>query len=216
MFIKNKYKIWHDNIITNGKSRVLDCYKEKHHILPRCLGGKDNKENLVELTAKEHFIVHMLLCKFTFGLARRSVLYAFKAMSYLKTNGRDYKIHSRVASKLRAELKFSKEHIKNLSKSHKGKKASKETRLKMSKVHKGNKYCLGKKTSKETKQKLSEIRKQLIWVTKDNKSKRINKDDMQKYIHIGYKLGRDTKYLTKEYSFIMSKLTQAYWDRRAS
>ena len=44
MFIENKYKTWHDNIITNGKNRVLDCYKEKHHILPRCLGGKEIKK----------------------------------------------------------------------------------------------------------------------------------------------------------------------------
>ena len=33
---------------------------------------------------------------------------------------------------------------------------------------------------------------------------------------IGYKLGRDKTYLTKEYSLNMSKLTQAYWDRRSA
>ena len=36
MFINNKYKSWY----------VLSGYKEKHHILPRCLGGKDTKTNL--------------------------------------------------------------------------------------------------------------------------------------------------------------------------
>ena len=157
MFIENKYKTWHDNIIANGKNRVLDCYKEKHHILPRCLGGKDNKENLVELTAKEHFMVHMLLCKFTVSLARRSMLYAFKAMSYYKKDGRNYKIHSRVASKLRSELKFSKEHIENLRKSHLGKKFSNETKRKMALVHKGNKYNLGRKHTDEYKKKISKI-----------------------------------------------------------
>ncbi len=216
MFIENKYKVWHDNIIANAQSRVLDCYKEKHHILPRCLGGNNKKENLVELTAKEHFIVHMLLCKFTFGLAKRSMLYAFKAMSYYKKDGRNYKIHSRIASKLRAELKFSKEHIKNLSESHKGKKASSETKLKMSKIHKGNKYRLGHKISDKTKQKLSKMRTGLIWINKDNQSKRIKKDNLQNYLNIGYKLGRDKSYLTKEYSLNMSKLTKAYWDRRAA
>ena len=30
MFIENKYKTWHDNIIAKGKNRVLDCYKEKY------------------------------------------------------------------------------------------------------------------------------------------------------------------------------------------
>ena len=216
MFIENKYKVWHDNIIANAQSRVLDCYKEKHHILPRCLGGNNKKENLVELTAKEHFIIHMLLCKFTFGLAKRSMLYAFKAMSYYKKDGRNYKIYSRIASKLRAELKFSKEHIKNLSESHKGKKASSETKLKMSKIHKGNKYRLGHKISYKTKQKLSKMRTGSIWINKDNQSKRIKKDNLQNYLNIGYKLGRDKSYLTKEYSLNMSKLTKAYWDRRAA
>lgn len=66
------YKKIHDNIInraliteevradekTNG-----DVYYEKHHIKPRCMGGTDEKDNLVFLTAREHFIVHLLLCK---------------------------------------------------------------------------------------------------------------------------------------------------------
>ena len=214
--INNKYKQWHDNIIARGKNRKLTGFKERHHILPRCLGGKDNKENLVELTAKEHFIVHMLLCKFTKGQAKRSMLYAFKCMCYYKKDGRNYKINSRIAQKLRSELKFSKEHLENLRKSHLGIRPSKETRLKMSKIHKGNKYCLGKKTSKETKQKLSQIRKQLIWINNNIESKRIKKDDLQNYLNIGYKLGRDKSYLTKEYSLKMSKLTQAYWDRRVT
>lgn len=38
-------------------------YHEKHHILPRSLGGDDSKENLVKLTAREHFVAHLLLAK---------------------------------------------------------------------------------------------------------------------------------------------------------
>ena len=101
MFINNKYKSWYDSIIQKAKVRNLSGYKEKHHILPRCLGGKDTKTNLVKLTAREHFIVHMLLCKFTKGEAKRSMLYAFHCMCYYKKDGRDYKINSRIAQKLR-------------------------------------------------------------------------------------------------------------------
>lgn len=36
-------------------------YSEKHHILPKCLGGKDTSDNLVKLTAREHYICHLLL-----------------------------------------------------------------------------------------------------------------------------------------------------------
>jgi len=216
MFINNKYKSWYDYIIQKAKVRNLSGYKEKHHILPRCLGGKDNQENLVELTAREHFIVHMLLCKFTKGEAKRSMLYAFKCMCYYKKDGRDYKINSRIAQKLRSELKFSKKHKINLSlvkkgkpSNRKGKKASNKTKLKI-------KIALtGKKHSQKHKDNLSKIRKQLIWVNNNIQSKRINKDQLQNYLNIGYKLGRDKSYLTKEYSLNMSKLTQAYWDRRS-
>lgn len=38
-------------------------YIEEHHILPRSLGGGDSKDNLVKLTAREHFICHLLLTK---------------------------------------------------------------------------------------------------------------------------------------------------------
>ena len=38
-------------------------YSESHHILPRALGGSDDPINIVRLTAKEHFIAHLLLAK---------------------------------------------------------------------------------------------------------------------------------------------------------
>jgi len=38
-------------------------YYENHHIIPRSLGGSDDINNLVLLTAKEHYICHWLLVK---------------------------------------------------------------------------------------------------------------------------------------------------------
>ncbi len=57
------YQLIHDSIINRAKTRVLpkETYTERHHIIPRCMGGTDDKSNLVDLTAKEHFIVHKLL-----------------------------------------------------------------------------------------------------------------------------------------------------------
>ena len=40
-----------------------DAIYEKHHIIPRCLGGVDCKSNLVNLTPREHFVAHQLLVK---------------------------------------------------------------------------------------------------------------------------------------------------------
>lgn len=38
-------------------------YYEKHHIIPKCVGGTDVIQNLVLLTAREHFVAHQLLTK---------------------------------------------------------------------------------------------------------------------------------------------------------
>lgn len=54
MYLNNKYIIVYDSIINRTKSRVLDGYGEIHHIIPRILGNKKFKENLVRFTAK-HF-----------------------------------------------------------------------------------------------------------------------------------------------------------------
>lgn len=72
MFIDNKYSNWYFNIINNVKllqrnkqhpSHPNYIYLESHHIIPKCLGGNNDKSNLVLLTAREHFIVHILLLK---------------------------------------------------------------------------------------------------------------------------------------------------------
>jgi len=57
------YQRIYDTIIGRGKNRILEGYKEKHHIVPRCLGGTDDTKNLVDLTAEEHYVAHQLLVK---------------------------------------------------------------------------------------------------------------------------------------------------------
>lgn len=59
MNYRNHYK----KLIGRAKTRNLDGYKERHHIIPKCLGGTDDQSNLVDLTAEEHFVAHQLLVK---------------------------------------------------------------------------------------------------------------------------------------------------------
>jgi hypothetical protein len=47
MFLDNKYTKVYFNIIERAKNRLLETYTETHHIIPKCLGGSDKKENLV-------------------------------------------------------------------------------------------------------------------------------------------------------------------------
>lgn len=59
------YQLLYDLIILKAKPReiIKGQYYERHHIIPRCLGGNNRKENLVMLTFKEHYVCHHLLCK---------------------------------------------------------------------------------------------------------------------------------------------------------
>jgi hypothetical protein len=60
------YQRIYEKLIAYRKENPLrreECYCERHHYVPRCLGGTNESWNLVNLTAKEHFIAHHLLCK---------------------------------------------------------------------------------------------------------------------------------------------------------
>ncbi|RKZ80717.1 MAG: hypothetical protein DRQ35_01705 [Gammaproteobacteria bacterium] len=57
------YNTLYNNIIDSVKDRINECYTEKHHIVPRSLGGSNDKDNIAILTAREHFICHYLLAK---------------------------------------------------------------------------------------------------------------------------------------------------------
>lgn len=58
------YQRIYDNIIQNRLlNPIINEYTECHHILPKSLGGMDDKTNLVNLLAREHFICHLLLTK---------------------------------------------------------------------------------------------------------------------------------------------------------
>jgi len=59
----NKYKKWYTSIIENRINNIPTGYSENHHIIPKSVGGSDDKSNLVLLATREHFIVHALLAK---------------------------------------------------------------------------------------------------------------------------------------------------------
>lgn len=58
------YKLIYENLVKRGQLRTsIEGYKERHHIIPRCMGGSDDASNLVDLTPEEHFVAHQLLVK---------------------------------------------------------------------------------------------------------------------------------------------------------
>lgn len=57
------YKKHYDKLCERAKKRTLEGYGELHHIIPKCLGGSDSKDNIVNLTPEEHYVAHQLLVK---------------------------------------------------------------------------------------------------------------------------------------------------------
>lgn len=60
----NYFRIY-DQLIERAKTRdeTTLAHIERHHIVPKCIGGTDDPENLVALTLEEHFVAHQLLTK---------------------------------------------------------------------------------------------------------------------------------------------------------
>lgn len=123
-FIIQKAKL--ENRIKLRKGNVDYIYYENHHILPRCLGGTDEKENLVLLTAREHYVCHKLLTYIYNG--NRKIVLSFHRMMFDKVKNR------KISSRDYAYLKFLR-FITPMSK---------ETRLLMSKTRKERKIAVGK------------------------------------------------------------------------
>lgn len=79
------WKIVYDKIIQKAQreNRVKskEVYYEKHHIMPKCLGGSNDPSNLVLLTTREHFFCHKILVKI---YAFPALVYALHMMSNIK------------------------------------------------------------------------------------------------------------------------------------
>jgi hypothetical protein len=101
MFTENKYSKCYFRIIENRQRNPLDGYVEKHHIIPKSLGGTNKKSNIIALSAREHFLCHRLLVKMTTGKDKVKMAYAIRAMMRLENPYQDrYKITSKLYESL--------------------------------------------------------------------------------------------------------------------
>ena len=135
MYLKNKYTKCYYSIIHRAKSRDLsvETYTEKHHIIPRSLGGNNDPENLVKLTAREHFICHLLLPKMLTGVSKRNMTFAIWSMlnrDHSKQRSR-HKVNSHTYQRLKSQI------AKAISESNSGRKRTKEFCELMSKLKSG-------------------------------------------------------------------------------
>lgn len=186
MFKENKYTRIYYKIIANPD---MSGYTEKHHIIPKCMGGTDELNNLVMLSARQHFVVHLLLPKMAIlPVYRGKLAYALKCMLRQRTsNGSRYipkssrifeycrTAHKGIPKSAEARRKislgklgkklkpFTEMHKQNISKSQLGKTIPDETRLKISNSLKGKEtWMKNKKHSITSLEKMSNSQKTRI------------------------------------------------------
>ena len=125
----NYQKIYNDLILKAKKEsrrKYTGIYYERHHIIPKCLGGLNTQDNLILLTAKEHFIAHRLLL--LLYPKNRSLIYAFWRLTHRFSYNKISKISSR-------DYSYAKELFNSIPKNK-----SFEAKQNMSKARKGKSY----------------------------------------------------------------------------
>ncbi|BCG50089.1 putative HNH homing endonuclease [Ralstonia phage RP13] len=144
-------------IIERAKNRVLDSsvYVEIHHIIPKCLGGDNSPENLVTLTAREHFICHALLC-YIFP-DKDKLLFAFNMMRQVANDTHQRYVSSHKFESLRiAYSKAVSRHMKGRQHAL-GHTLTDEHKAIISEVMTGNQHALGNKHTPEMRANHVEI-----------------------------------------------------------
>ena len=137
----------HYNILINrAKNRLLEGYVEKHHIIPRCMNGSNDIENIVSLTPEEHYVAHQLLVKIYPNEPK--LIYAAKMMTVKSPD------HKRRNNKLYGWLR------KHVSKQLSGTPKSEEQKRKQSEKMKGKiPWNKGIPCTEEWKQNISDSKK---------------------------------------------------------
>lgn len=158
------YERHYNNLINRAKNRLLEGYTEKHHIVPRCMGGSDWIDNIVSLTPEEHYVAHQLLIKIYPD--NKKLVYA----AHMMTVGRNNKLHGWLRRKLSKLQKgntygnankgriFSEGHKQKINPL--GRKHTEKTKQKQSEAKKGEKnHFYGKKHTEDSRQQMSESHK---------------------------------------------------------
>lgn len=212
-------------------------YSERHHIVPRCMGGTNDEENLIYLTYEEHYKAHQLLCEKYPG--HRGLISALWRMSngnhectpenYAKAKKlfsdsqrgsknpacrEDVRIKIGLASSKRS---MSFESRKKLSESLKGRSVSENTRESTRARSLGNKYYEGKTHTDEWKEscrnwmKGQKHVKGRIWIHKEGTSKMIDPQEFNTYESLGWFLGRGSLQKESSKELIRKSASSRLW-----
>ena len=172
------YKKIYDQLVEKCRVRGLDKsalegYYEKHHIIPRCMGGSDEVENFVLFTPREHVVAHKLLWKafpdnYSLMWAYTRTVDAHKGKGVLSS--REVEKAKIAKAHYMSNREVSPETREKIRNTLLGRKVPRDV------VEKTRAKNIGKKRTKETSEKLSKRRKEIIaegWTMPEEARKKI-------------------------------------------
>ena len=167
------YEKIYNTLINRATRRISEGYVEKHHIVPRCLGGDDSKENIVSLYPEEHYLAHLLLCKINEG--NQKLLYAAMNMttgSMINNGKRNNKAYGwlrrQYAQSMSGDNNPARRNPnlqKEAAKKRVGQKRTEETKIRMSQAQKDRTF------SEETKRNMTIAAKNRPPISEETRAK---------------------------------------------
>lgn len=147
--------------INSLRGQSVDGYAEVHHIVPRSLGGSDDADNLIRLTARQHYIAHWMLARAIGGSAARAFFMMSNFGKYGHVNSTTYAIaRQEYAEQVSHQMRlcpnvpmFTDAHRDKLRQAKLGRKMSDETRRKVGEAQRG------RKLSEETRKRISDSKR---------------------------------------------------------
>lgn len=140
------YAKHYERLVDRARNRSIlpGVYFEKHHIIPRCMGGTDDLQNIIKLFPEEHYVAHQLLIK----IYPENKKLAFAAqMMTVKTihQSRNNKMYGWIKTRVSVAMS---EHVR-----------TEEHNRKISLAMMGHSHTRGMRKSEEHKRKMSLAKK---------------------------------------------------------
>lgn len=172
------YQRIYDALINRAKARVLTECVEKHHIVPKCIGGGNKADNIVTLTYREHTLAHWLLVRIHPGNPK--LAYAFDKMVKGGVKSKHPKLTHGMVNEAKGLASHAKRNTCWITKDGRDKKITKD--LITDYLNQG--YVKGRSSS-NTQGK--------IRIHKDGDEKFVSKSDVKDYVGEGWFIGGANK-----------------------
>lgn len=169
IFIDNKYTKCYYAIVSRAQARIdTSGYFEKHHIIPESFfknrsrkgpagwveGDPNEPSNIAHLTAKEHWVCHLLLCKMTKGAAATKMNNAAWRLATAYLKGNQIRITSRTYQQVRTKQAEVARKRNKESPTNPFKQSAVQQRIQMRRIDNGTHHMLGGTIQRQTQEKL--------------------------------------------------------------